>query len=309
MSNPSQQSRSNQPYIVLEIAHSIHGRFQEIKLSHRVLKYLGASVVLLLTLTALSFAGYLRLTWRTSHYEKLQADFQHLQVRYRELQKVSIQRRETVSSLSSLAHEVSAEYGIVRPGATAPGAALDEDNSSSPYAKETIEQFNFLKSATYSGLYHHYAYQWQTHSEPNGWPVQGLLRSSFGGRSDPFSGEGAFHTGIDLQAASGTPVHVTADGVVGTAGWSGRYGNLIVVDHGNGFQTYYAHLSQFIVVPGEEVRLGQVVALSGGTGRVTSPHLHYEVRVHGIPVNPYRFLSPKTEVAQGHKPVHSDLGL
>jgi murein DD-endopeptidase MepM/ murein hydrolase activator NlpD len=135
----------------------------------------------------------------------------------------------------------------------------------------------------------------------------GSLRSSFGERSDPFSGEGAFHTGIDLSAAKGTPVHATADGVVAQAGWSGEYGKVVIINHGNGVQTYYAHLSEPLVVPGEDVRLGEVIALSGGTGRATGPHLHYEVRIAGTPVNPYRYLV-KPQVAQASRPAHSDLG-
>jgi murein DD-endopeptidase MepM/ murein hydrolase activator NlpD len=297
----------NQPYVVLEIAHSIHGRFKQIRLSHRALKCLVGAAVLGM-LTAAAFLGsYARMSLRSRSYEHLQAEFQQLQSRYQELQKVSSQRSEAVTSLASLAKEVSAEYGLSGPTADLE-RAMDSDNSGAPEVKESIEQFNFLKTATYSILYHRYAYKWQTHSEPSGWPVQGVLRSSFGGRSDPLSGEGAFHTGIDLQASTGTQVHVTADGVVVAASWSGRYGKLVVVDHGNGFQTYYAHLSQFLVVPGQEVRLGQTIALSGGTGRVTSPHLHYEVRVKGAPVNPYRFLSSKSEVAHASG-THSDLGL
>jgi murein DD-endopeptidase MepM/ murein hydrolase activator NlpD len=108
---------------------------------------------------------------------------------------------------------------------------------------------------------------------------------------DPFSGEGAFHTGVDLSAPSGTPVHVSADGVVVHAEYSGGYGRLVVVDHGGGIQTYYAHLSKLYVHPGQEVRRGDVVGAVGSTGRVTAPHLHYEVRVGGSPLNPYRYLA------------------
>jgi murein DD-endopeptidase MepM/ murein hydrolase activator NlpD len=138
--------------------------------------------------------------------------------------------------------------------------------------------------------------------------LDGLVRSSFGGRSDPFSGEGAFHTGIDLAAPKGTPVHVTADGVVASAGWAGAYGKLVVVDHGNGLETYYAHLSQFLVLPGQEVQRGQVIALSGGTGRTTGPHVHYEVRLGGTPINPYKYLG-RPHVLHEARAIHSDLGL
>ena len=84
---------------------------------------------------------------------------------------------------------------------------------------------------------------------------------------------------------------MSADGVVVSARWSGSYGKLVVVDHGNGLQTYYAHLSSLLVIPGEEVRRGQVIALSGSTGRATGPHMHYEVRLAGTPVNPYKYLA------------------
>jgi murein DD-endopeptidase MepM/ murein hydrolase activator NlpD len=106
-------------------------------------------------------------------------------------------------------------------------------------------------------------------------------------------------------------VHVTADGVVTTASWHTGYGKLVVVDHGNGFQTYYAHLSQFLVVPGEEVRLGQVVALSGSTGRSTGPHVHYEVRLHGTPVNPYKYMerTKGVQIAHSQSTMDGDLGL
>ena len=125
---------------------------------------------------------------------------------------------------------------------------------------------------------------------PSIWPVDGRLQSSFGHRNDPFSGHGAFHAGVDISAADGTPVRAAADGVVDSAEWAGAYGKLVVVDHGNGFQTYYAHLSRFGVVPGQFIRRGAIVGNAGSTGRSTGAHLHYEVRRHGTPVNPHRYL-------------------
>ena len=115
--------------------------------------------------------------------------------------------------------------------------------------------------------------------------------SVFGSRTDPFSGEGAMHTGIDLSVITGTPVHATADGIVARAEWSGHYGKLVIIDHGHDIQTWYAHLSQLEVIPGQEIRRGEILGLSGGTGRVTSPHLHYEVRQNGNPINPSRYLT------------------
>ena len=125
--------------------------------------------------------------------------------------------------------------------------------------------------------------------------------SPFGGRTDPFSGEGAIHTGVDLAAPFGTPVKVAADGIVLKTEWSGGYGMLVVVDHGGGLETYYAHLSRFSVVVGQEVRRGDVIAMSGSSGRATSPHLHYEIRIGGAPVNPYPFLMKSAMSLAAHR--------
>ena len=294
------------PYFILEFAHSLNGHLKRIHITRRTLKYAaGAAGLLGVFITAL-LTICIWMSWRVANYEKLLSDFNHLRSRYHDLQRVSNQRGEQMASLEHLASEVTSAYGLNK-SAPSVDTPLDSDNASDATAKESIEEFNFLKSASYSGIFHRYAHQWQTHSQPSGWPVSGSLRSSFGERSDPFSGEGAFHTGIDLSAKTGTPVHATADGVVAHAGWSGSYGKVVVIDHGNGVQTYYGHLSQLLVVPGEEVRLGEVVALSGGTGRATAPHLHYEVRIAGTPVNPYRYLA-KPQLAQGTKQSHSDLG-
>jgi murein DD-endopeptidase MepM/ murein hydrolase activator NlpD len=124
----------------------------------------------------------------------------------------------------------------------------------------------------------------------------------FGVRLDPFSGEGAMHTGIDISAPYGTPVHATADGIVIHAGWNGGYGRCVIIDHGNNYQTWYAHLSRMDVIEGQEIRQGEVLGGVGSTGRSTGSHLHYEVRIASTPVNPYRFLG-RTNFAAKASPV------
>jgi murein DD-endopeptidase MepM/ murein hydrolase activator NlpD len=294
----------DQPYFVVEFAHSLHGRIRRIHITNKFLaSVLGTLCIAVLIIGGL-FSSYVRMSWKASHYEQLRAQFNQLRSRYQELQRVSRQHNEQIAALEDLASEVSVAYGINQPGFSASTAV----EPLTPNVKESIEQYNFLKSASFSRIYHRFAHQWQVHTQPSLWPVNGLLSSSFGGRTDPLSGEGAFHKGIDLCAAPGTPVHVTADGVVLSAEWSSGYGRLVVVDHGNGLETYYAHLSQFLVVPGQEVRLGDVIALSGASGRVTSPHVHYEVRVGGTPVNPYKYLA-KAQHLQPTRLAQSDLGL
>jgi murein DD-endopeptidase MepM/ murein hydrolase activator NlpD len=131
---------------------------------------------------------------------------------------------------------------------------------------------------------------------PTLWPVEGRLSSSFGERIDPFNGEGAFHSGVDISSNYGHAIIAPADGRVTFADFSNGYGRLLTVDHGHGISTRYGHLSAFAVRPGQIVRRGQVIAYVGSSGRVTSPHLHYEVRINDTPVNPHKYL--RTTVAQ-----------
>jgi murein DD-endopeptidase MepM/ murein hydrolase activator NlpD len=169
----------------------------------------------------------------------------------------------------------------------------------------------FLKAAPFPPIFYPHTQLRQEQPEPDPalWPVNGILRSTFGRRLDPVSRRRRFrfHTGVDLEVPPGTPVHVTADGIVTDTSWSGAYGKLVKVDHGNGVETYYAHLSAFLVIAGEEVQRGDVIALSGRTGRVTGPHVHYEVRLHGTPLNPLKFFS--TQLLKDLRSEHDDTGL
>jgi murein DD-endopeptidase MepM/ murein hydrolase activator NlpD len=160
-----------------------------------------------------------------------------------------------------------------------------------PTYQQSLEEYDFLRTANLTSYYHRYRRSWHTNVTPAMWPVDGRLRSHFGSRTDPFSGEGALHTGVDISAPTGTPVRSAADGVVLYATWMNGYGRIIVLDHGSGYQTIYAHLSRFAVVPGQEIRQGERIGYVGSSGRATAPHLHYEVRMNGIPRNPSRFLN------------------
>ena len=122
---------------------------------------------------------------------------------------------------------------------------------------------------------------------PSMWPARGEVSSPYGLRW----GGSDFHPGIDIANDMGTPIVATADGTVSVAGWnSGGYGNMVDIDHGNGIMTRYGHAMQVVVVPGQHVRRGQVIAYMGSTGYSTGPHVHYEVRINGSPVNPVGYL-------------------
>jgi murein DD-endopeptidase MepM/ murein hydrolase activator NlpD len=122
------------------------------------------------------------------------------------------------------------------------------------------------------------------------WPLEGRVASSFGEREDPINGEGAFHSGLDIDAPYGTPVRAAADGAVSDASMGAGYGREVVLDHGHDVETVYGHLSAIAVLPGQHVIRGQVIGYVGQSGRATGPHLHYEVRVHKVPVNPHKYL-------------------
>ncbi len=126
---------------------------------------------------------------------------------------------------------------------------------------------------------------------PSIWPAHGALSATFGMREDPFGRGSEVHSGIDISADRGEPVYATADGTVDSAGWNGDYGNMVVLDHHFGMVTRYAHLSSFMVRPGDKVTRGQVIGLVGTTGRSTGPHLHYELMVNGQLTNPLSLLT------------------
>ncbi len=127
---------------------------------------------------------------------------------------------------------------------------------------------------------------------PDMWPILGPINSGFGQREDPVLGlgTGEFHKGIDIGSPNGTPVHSPAAGRVLKAGLGTGYGNEIEIDHGNGIVTVYGHLQGFNVTAGQQVVKGEVIGFVGHTGRVTGPHLHYEVQVRGTAVNPHKYL-------------------
>ena len=128
-------------------------------------------------------------------------------------------------------------------------------------------------------------------SVPGGWPVRGTLSSVFGVRNSPFTETPVFHHGLDIVARTGAPVVASASGVVVKSGYEALYGNMVVVDHGAGYRSVYGHLASCSVEEGAFVNRGEELGKVGSTGRSTGPHLHYEVRVNGLPVNPARFLN------------------
>ena len=127
-------------------------------------------------------------------------------------------------------------------------------------------------------------------STPSVWPIRGWVTSDFGHRLDPFTAERIMHKGLDISSPFGAPVVSPSDATVIFAGMEGGYGKVLVLDHGFGIKTRYGHLSDINVKVGDRIKRGDHMAAVGNTGRSTGPHLHYEVRVNGVPENPRKFI-------------------
>jgi murein DD-endopeptidase MepM/ murein hydrolase activator NlpD len=276
-----------QPYFVVVLAHSLHGRLRRIHIPHQAL-YVVLGLALFGSFSLFGMvSSYIRMVGKVAQFNSLRSEVDALRDKYRALQRESDQKGKQLASLQLMASEVSLSWGLKR---NLDGASDVADDPLVPTYSESIEQYNFLKLANFSRLHHNFPRSWQQNVVPSMWPVNGQLMSRFGDREDPFSGEGAFHKGVDISAPMGTPVHAAADGVIYSAEYFAGYGRVVVIDHGHGMQTWYAHLSRFDVIPGEEIRRGEILGSSGASGKVTAPHLHFEVRMGGNPVNPYKYL-------------------
>ncbi len=262
---------------------------------------------------------------KTARFNQLRNDHDSLQKDYAHLEKQAHEKDMQAASLGSLATEVSALYGLTASKLAAPmGHVAGQDCAAgrvhgggraaaghllrtSPMPATTSRSTPSTACATrrsaarrpraidgVAGL--------GTLSAtggidlpidaPNLWPVIGPITSSFGQREDPVTGngEGEFHTGIDISAPMGTPIRATADGTVKSAEMESGYGREVIIDHGHGMETCYAHMSGFAVMAGQTVVRGQVIGYVGISGRTTGAHLHYEVRIRNTPVNPHKYL-------------------
>jgi len=249
--------------------------------------------------TVIAAAGsYTRMLWKVGNYNALRHDQETLKKQYRQLQTTVNDTNQRLDSLQSLATEVAMTYGVLRYH---PAAFDSSDNpvTAADAFDRSVEQYTFLKrnaaaiAVSSNGLRLMPAMSFADSTyTPAIWPVLGHITDSFGERLDPFSGEGAFHTGVDVSADYGAPVHATGDGIITIAENHAGYGRLVVIDHGFGITTWYAHLSSFSAIAGARVKRGEVVGYTGISGRSTGPHVHYEVRVKGEPVDPLKFILP-----------------
>jgi murein DD-endopeptidase MepM/ murein hydrolase activator NlpD len=302
-------------YYILFVARDEDGRVRKIPLPlHYAYGFVAAALVGAFTIVGLA-GSYTRMLLKTESFNQVRQERETLRKDYKQMAQVAHDRNVQVASLGALANEVTALYGLRQNKlataksvgnasiAAAQSTSLNlavTDEVDQQQLKLSIDQFYSLRAqamsgrvsrALESGLSPNFAGDWTELADaPSMWPVEGRLGSAFGQRQDPINGEGAFHAGIDIEAPYGTPVRATADGEVTGFAMGAGYGRQIVLDHGHDVLTVYGHLSAMAVVPGEHVTRGEVIGYVGQTGRATGPHLHYEVRVHKVPVNPHKYL-------------------
>jgi murein DD-endopeptidase MepM/ murein hydrolase activator NlpD len=278
-----------------------HGTLHKICLPFYVVHLvLAFSVVGIMTITALA-NSYARMLLKVSNYNSLRTEREALKTQNRTLQNVVSKTHAELDSLQSLAAEVALTYGFGQAHrlrfpqaalalATQGNSTVESSYRASLYAFNLIKRWSLRSSgdAVVLGMFPNTELGRDT--VPSLWPVRGEITAGFGQRLDPFSGEGAFHSGVDIGAAYGTKVEASADGIVLQAGPNFGYGNEVLIDHAFGLTTKYGHLSKVLVVVGQEVKRGQAIGAVGMTGRATGPHLHYEVIVNDTPVNPAKYL-------------------
>jgi murein DD-endopeptidase MepM/ murein hydrolase activator NlpD len=316
-------------YYILFVSREVDGTLNKVPIPlHYAYIFVAVAVIGLFTITGLA-GSYSRMLIKMSYFNQVRQDRDLARANNAHLQQALHEKDIQAASLGSLASEVSAIYGLTAGKLALAGghisgaqkkklgsvanaplssgvadAALSDDS----YYK-SIDTFNEVRRSAENGMtakalagadFGRLATSNNMDPDslaadadvPSLWPVMGPITSSFGQREDPVlnNGEGEFHTGLDISAVDGTPVHATGDGTVKMAGLGNGYGRMIVIDHGHGIQTYYGHLSGFSVVAGETVLRGQVIGYVGHSGRVTGSNLHYEVRIRNTPVNPHKYL-------------------
>jgi len=282
------------------IASSNHGGVRKIQAPFYLLHLL-AVLAIVGGMTVLAAVGsYSRMLWKVANYNALRHEQARLQQQYKQLQVMVKDTNQRLSSLQSLASELAMTYGIARFRQTPFGISEGPVFSAEAY-QQSVDQYRFLMhnagavtlAAQGLRLMPGRGIEDLTYT-PSLWPVLGRITGSFGERLDPFSGEGAFHAGVDISSFYGDQVRAAADGLVTAVESRAGYGRLVVVDHGFGISTWYGHLSGFRTTLGARVKRGEVLGFVGVSGRATAPHVHYEVRLHGAPINPWRYLRGST---------------
>ncbi|HUQ50394.1 MAG TPA: M23 family metallopeptidase [Terriglobales bacterium] len=290
-------------YYIMFVARDSDGQLLKIPIPlHYLYVFVAGAVIGMFTITGMA-GSYTRMLMKTLRFNELRNEQAVLKKNYNNLEQVAKEKEIQVASLGSLASEVSALYGLKSEPVLLANAM---DNVGEERFSSSLDHFYALKASAMSGVAT-MAVDFGTRNAtledwirlaaaPSLWPIQGRIMSSFGERSDPFNGEGAFHRGVDISGDYGQNIVSPAAGIIEFVDFRTGYGRTVVVNHGNGISTLFGHLSGFAVSNGQRIQRGDTIGYVGLSGRSTGPHVHYEVRINQTPVNPYKYL--RTTLAQ-----------
>jgi murein DD-endopeptidase MepM/ murein hydrolase activator NlpD len=287
-------------YYIMFVARDADGELVKMPIPlHYLYMFIAGALIGMLTITGMA-GSYTRMLVKVARFNQLKVEKEALSANYNKLEQVAKEKDVQVASLGSLASEVSALYGLKTDTEFQSSAPEEAQAQQVSYS---IGQLSILRNTAMSGVagagisasYGHVGTlsmgDWERlAAAPSLWPVEGIVTGSFGERIDPFNGEGAFHTGVDISTPFGTPIIAPADGTVRAVSFINGYGRTVIVDHGHGITTLFGHMSAYGTSEGAYVHRGDVIGFVGSSGRSTGSHLHYEVRIHDTPVNPHKYL-------------------
>jgi murein DD-endopeptidase MepM/ murein hydrolase activator NlpD len=296
--------RMGKSFYTFIIVPNASSRLHKLKLPVRAL-YLLAGVGILSFFVAVGLGfSYASMAFKAADYDKLQAENTNLKIQKKNLEVATQKLGDKINNLENISQKIQnliendnlTNRGKLN-GPAVGGSKVDYPTAELLGGSSGQLGIEFLKGQTAQVEKNLSTLQDVVQQRvskklttPSIWPVKGPITSHYGNRSDPFNGDAEMHLGLDISALYGATVHAPADGKVIYAQRMDAYGNLLIIDHGNGMTTRYGHLSRFVAKVGQKVKKGDVIALVGTTGRTTAPHLHYEVRMNDRPKNPREFL-------------------
>ena len=288
--------------VVLDASHRLH----RLRIPARLLDAFGVTgVILFLVSIALGFS-YAQMAFKVADYDKLQAENNELKIETKNLE-ISAQKLDSqVTALETVSEKLPKIMDndvfarpFAKPNIT-PVSESRENHATATLSSDSLRNNVAVLRDRTDDLQSHFKFleevikkrEVAVRHTPTIWPLQGpiVIVSHFGSRPNPYTGDAEIHLGLDIAGNYGSAVKAPADAEVIYADRKSDYGNLIILDHGNGLTTLYAHLNQFNVHVGQRIQKGEVIASVGMTGRATAPHLHYEVRQYDRPVNPQLYL-------------------
>ncbi|NVO00564.1 MAG: M23 family metallopeptidase [Geobacteraceae bacterium] len=257
-----------------------HSRF-----SSRSIKIPVIAAALFCVMACVGAVFSVSLTIQAFDYYRMKSEYTKMSKNFNEMESTMASLKESESQFRKLfslgsRKEVLKNVDISSEDGSIDTDLLKKEIQSSMNAVEEIKKYLAKEQNVYM-------------TSPSGWPAPGRISSGFGMREHPKYGGRRLHTGIDITMPNGTPLHATADGVVSFADRSGGNGNIVVIEHGHGMTSVYAHNSKNSVKPGQAVKRGEIIAYSGSTGISTGPHVHYEIWRNGQSVNPAPYLESK----------------